>query len=86
MSVLDQLYNLEIEFHRMFRAEGVDAHEAAAVHLSYALQNNYEPLLKRIGAVDSAELMGAAERMMRKGDPRDVQAAFQSLQRIIRVA
>jgi hypothetical protein len=86
MSVLDRLYRLEIEFHRLFRAEGVNALEAASVHTSYALQNNYEPLLRTVGIVDPSELAKAAERMMGMGDPRDVQAAFHSLRRFIRVA
>jgi hypothetical protein len=32
MSVLDRLYRLEIGFHRLFRAEGVNAVEAASIH------------------------------------------------------
>ena len=51
MSVIDRLYRLEIEFHRLFRAEGVNAVEVAGVHTSYALQSNYEPLLRTIGVV-----------------------------------
>jgi hypothetical protein len=74
MSVLDRLYRLEIEFHRLFLAEGVDAVEAAGIHTSYALQNHYEPLLRAI------------ERMMGMGDPRDVQAASHSLRQLITVA
>ena len=83
MSVLDRLYSLEIEFHRLFRS--VNALEVASVHTSYALQNNYEPLLRTVGAIDRAELARAAERMMGMGDPRDVRAAFRSLQEILRV-
>jgi hypothetical protein len=85
MSVLDRLYRLEIEFHRLFRAEGVNAYEAASVHTSYALQNNYEPLLQTIGSVDPADLARATERMMGMGDPRDVRAAYHSLHQIIKV-
>jgi hypothetical protein len=86
MSVLDRLYRLEIEFHRLFRAEGVHAVEAAGIHTSFALQNGYEPLLRTIGIVAPADLAGATERMMGMGDPRDVQAAYHSLRRLIRVA
>jgi hypothetical protein len=34
MSVLDRLYRLEIEFHRLFRAKGVSAVKAAGIHTS----------------------------------------------------
>ena len=86
MSVLDRLFRLEIEFHRLFRSEGVNALEAAGIHTSYALQNHYEPLLRTIGVVTPSDLAGAAERLMGMGDPRDVQAAYHSLHRLIRVA
>ena len=86
MSILDRLYRLEIEFHRLFRAEGINAMEAASIHTSYALQNHYEPLLRTIGVVAPSDLAGATERMMGMGDPRDVQAAYHSLRRLIRLA
>ena len=60
--------------------------EAAGIHTSYALQNNYEPLLHTIGVVAPSELAAATERMTGMGDPRDVQAAYHSLRRLIRVA
>ena len=86
MSVLDRLYRLEIEFHRLFRADGINALEAASVHTSYAIQNQYEPLLRMIGVVARSDLAGATERMMGMGDPRDVQAAYHSLHQFLRVA
>ena len=86
MSILERLYSLEIEFHRLFRAEAISAVEAASVHTSYALQNNYEPLLRMIGTVDPSDLAEAAERMMGMSDPRDVQDAFHSLRQLIKVA
>ena len=86
MSILDRLFSLEIEFYRLFRAEGIHAFEAAGVHTSYALQNQYEPLLRTVGVVDPSELARATERMMGMGDPRDVQAAFHSLRQFINVA
>ena len=60
--------------------------EAAGIHTSYALQNHYEPLLRMLGAIEPSDLAKATERMMGMGDPRDVQAAFHSLRRLIRVA
>lgn len=86
MSVLDRLYRLEIEFHRIFRAEGVAAEEAAGVHTSYALQNNYEPMLRTLGIIAPGDLAVATERMLAAGDPRDVQAAYRTLNRLVRVA
>ena len=86
MSVLDRLDRLEIEFHRLFRTDGVHAMEAAGIHTSYALQNNDEPLLRTIGVVAPSDLAGATERMMGMGDPRDVRAAYHSLRLLIRVA
>ena len=82
MSALDRLYRLEIEFHRLFRAEGVNAVEAAGIHTSYALQNHYEPLLRTVGVMNPSDLARATERMMGMGDPRDVQAAYHSLRRL----
>jgi hypothetical protein len=86
MSVLERLYGLEIEFYRRFRVETIDAMEAAAVHTSYALQHGYEPLLRTIGTVDSSALTKAKERLMGTSDPRDVQAAYRSLENLIVVA
>jgi hypothetical protein len=86
MSILDRLYHLEIEFHRLFRAEGINPFEAASVHTSYALQNQYESMLRTMVLVDQSELAKVAERMMGMGDPRDVQAAFHSLRQFISVA
>jgi len=83
MSVLDRLYSLEVEFHRLFRAEGIHAMEAAGIHTSYALQNNYEQLLRLVGVIDPAALAEAADRMIGMGDPRDVQAALHSLRQFV---
>lgn len=83
MSILDRLYTLEIEFHRRFRLEAINALEAWGIHTSYVLQNGYEPLLRTVGVVDTAELVRAKERMATLGDPRDVQAAFDSLRHLI---
>jgi hypothetical protein len=52
MSILDRLYTLEIEFHRLFRSECINAIEAACIHTSYALQNQYEALLRTVGLLD----------------------------------
>jgi hypothetical protein len=83
MSILDRLYTLEIEFHRRFRLEAINAMEAESIHTSYALQNGYEPLLRTVGTVDPATLLQAKDRMVAVSDPRDVQAAFNSLRHLI---
>lgn len=83
MTVLDQLYQLEIEFHRCFRAQAVDAMEAWSIHTSYALQHGYEPLLRSLGGVGPAELIEARERLVTTSDPRDVHAAFHSLRHLV---
>jgi hypothetical protein len=85
-SGLDRLYRLEIESHRRFRADGVNAAEAAGVHTSYALQNHDEPLLRTIGVVNPADLVRATEQMTGMGDPRDVQAAYHPIRQLVRVA
>jgi hypothetical protein len=74
---------LEVEFHRQFRTADTHPVEALSIHTSYALQQGYEPLLRTIGPVDSAELSIAKDRMIGLSDPRDVLAAFDSLRRLI---
>ncbi len=86
MTALDRLYSLEIEFHRLFRAEAIGPVDAAGIHTSYALQNHYESLLRMLGAIKPSDLAEASERMMGRCDPRDVRAASHSLRQIIRVA
>lgn len=83
MTVLDHLYSLEIEFHRRFREEAINAVEAWNIHTSYALQHGYEPLLLTIGTVDSAALATAKDRIIGMSDPRNVQAAFHFLRQLV---
>jgi hypothetical protein len=83
MSVLERLYRLEIEFYRLFRVEAINAMEAASAHTSYALQHGYEPLLRTVGSVDSSSLTDTRDKLLGMGDPRDVQAAYHSLQNLV---
>ena len=47
MFILDRLFSLEIGFHRLFRAEGLHAAEAAGIHTSYAATpTDYERAFK----------------------------------------
>ncbi|AGA31701.1 hypothetical protein [Singulisphaera acidiphila] len=51
MPPLEQLFTLEIEFHRRLRMDAPGVPDATALHTSYALQSGYEPLLRGIGRV-----------------------------------
>ena len=66
MSPLEQLFVLEIEFHRKLRQEAPGTADAAALHTSYALQCGYEPLLRIIGRVTAQDLDRLAHRFMRR--------------------
>jgi hypothetical protein len=79
MAPLEQLFTLEIEFHRKLRCDAPGTHPTAALHTSYALQCGYEPLLKRIGRVTAQDI----ERHALAGDARDVLAARDSLIRLL---
>ena len=83
MSVIEKLYSLEIEFHRLFRLQGANPAEAWAVHTSYALQNGYEVLLRTAGAVDDQTLILVKDRVAQGRHPHDVAAAYQSLRQLV---
>jgi hypothetical protein len=42
MSPLEQLFALEVEFHRRLRTEAPGTDDAATIHTSFALQSAYE--------------------------------------------
>lgn len=79
MAPLEQLFALEIEFHRRLRCDAPDTQDATALHTSYALQSGYEPLLKRLGPVTPRDIDRMGQRLSLAGDPRDVLAAHDSL-------
>lgn len=83
MRPLEQLFRLEIEFHRRLRREAPDAPDPASLHTSYALQAGYEPLLKGMGRVAARDVDQLAERLAAAGDPRDVGAARDALVRLL---
>ena len=83
MSVLEQLYRLEIEFHRMYRLVASHPSEASSAHTSYALQHGYEPLLRSVGRVVPAALSESGGRMAAACDPRDAIAAYHSLRQLM---
>jgi hypothetical protein len=83
MTTLEQLFSLEIEFHRRLRSEAPGTVDSTALHTSYALQSGYEPLLQRIGRVSARDLDQLANRFLLVGDSRDVLAARDSLTRLL---
>ena len=46
MSPLEQLFRLEIEFHRCLRTLAPGTGDASSVHASYALQSGYDQLIR----------------------------------------
>jgi hypothetical protein len=80
---LEQLFALEIEFHRKLRTEAPGTADASALHTSYALQSGYEPLLRGIGRVTAQDIRRLADRFSLAGDARDVLAARDALTQML---
>ena len=83
MAPLDQLFALEIEFHRKLRCDAPGTQDATALHTSYALQAGYERLLRRLGRVTAQDLQRAGDRHALAGDVRDVLAARDALTQML---
>src|SRR4051794_26564606 len=83
MAPLDQLFALEIEFHRKLRCDAPGTHDAAALHTSYALQAGYERLLGSVGPVTPQDIERLSQRLSLAGDDRNVLAARDSLIRLL---
>jgi len=83
MSPLEQLFALEIEFHRRLRTEAPGTGDAATIHTSYALQSGYEQLLKRVGRVTGPDIEAVRERLCLAGDARDVLSARDSVMKML---
>ncbi len=83
MSPLEQLFALEVEFHRRLRTEAPGAGDAAAIHTSYALQSGYEQILKRVDSVTEPEVAAVRERLLMAGDARDALKARDSVRGIL---
>jgi hypothetical protein len=79
MAPLEQLFALELEFHRRMRQVAVSADDGVAVHTSFALQCGYESLLRAIGRVTIGDVEQVAVRYTPAGDARDVVRARDSL-------
>jgi hypothetical protein len=80
MTPLEQLFALEVEFHRKLRCEATGTHDVAALHASYASQAGYQELITQLGGNVSFQTI---ERLRAKhglaGDVRDLLAARDSL-------
>ncbi len=83
MSPLEQLFRLEIEFHRGLRTAAAGTAEANGLHTSYALQAGYERLIPAAGAVTPREVELLRERLTLAGDTRDILAARDSLKQLL---
>jgi hypothetical protein len=79
MSPLEQLFRLEIEFHRRLRTDAPVTGDARSLRTSYALQTGYEPLIRSVGPVSADHLDRLYARLILAGDTRDVLAARDSL-------
>jgi hypothetical protein len=79
MAPLEQLFALELDFHRRMRQVAVSADDGVALHTSFALQSGYEPLLRALGRVTIGDVERVAVRYNRSGDVRDVVRARDSL-------
>jgi hypothetical protein len=83
MPPLERLFRLEIEFHRRLRTQAPGTADTSALHTSYALQAGYEPLIGAVGSVTARDLDRLRARLAPVGDPRDVLAARDSLERLL---
>jgi hypothetical protein len=82
MPPLEQLFRLEIDFHRTLRTQAPGTADAHAVHTSYALEFGYDPLIRSVGHVTGRDLTLMKERMALAGDTRDVLAACNTLKQL----
>ncbi len=84
MEPLEELFAMEVEYHRRLRCKAPGA-DATSLHTSYALQSGYEPLLHGIGPVSPRDIERLADRFILTGDARDVLSARDSLARLLSV-
>ncbi len=85
MTALEQLFVLELEFHRRLRTEVPSTLDVEGLHTSYALQSGYEGLLGSIARVSAREVEILRERFTVAGDVRDVLSARDSVIRLLGV-
>ena len=83
MTPLEQLFALEVEFYRRLRMDAGGTVDASSPHTSYALQAGYEGLIPAVGVVSVRDIDKLRERLVLRGDPRDVLRARDSMIRIL---
>jgi hypothetical protein len=80
MTSLEQLFALEVEFHRRLRCEAAGKQDVAALHAAYAQKSGYKPLIAQLSGCttfDDIERLRAKHDIA--GDVRDVLAARDSV-------
>jgi len=85
MSPLEQLFCLEVIYHRKLRALAPGTVDTLGLHTSYALQSGYEPLIRAIGTASIREIDQVLERFVLVGDARDLLAASDSLKHMLSI-
>jgi hypothetical protein len=83
MSPLEQLFRLEIEFHRRLRCDTFDTGDDTGLHTSYATQSGYEQLLRHLGSVTEHDVERLSKRLALSSDPRDLLAARDSVKQLL---
>jgi hypothetical protein len=83
VSPLEQLFRLEIDFHRRLRTQAPGTSDAASLHTSYALQFGYDRLIRSLGPVTNRDVETLRERLAMAGDTRDLLAARDSVRRLL---
>ena len=86
MLPLENLFRLEIEFHRRLRRLAPGTADTGGLHTSYALQAGYEQIIATIGPVTFRNVETLRERLTLAGDPRDILAARDSLAQLLGIA
>jgi hypothetical protein len=68
MSPLEQLFRLEIDFHRRLRTQAPGTADTASLDTSFAMQASYEQLIRLIGPITARDLATLHERLNLAGD------------------
>ena len=83
MTPLEELFGLEIEFHRRLRTQAPGTVDATALHTCYALQSGYEPLIRAAGHITADDIELIRQRQALVADLRDLLAARDSLRQLL---
>src|SRR5262245_23857332 len=86
MTAVEELFALEIEFHRKLRMSDPRPTDVSSLHTSYALQAGYEQLIRDAGDVTGVRLRMIRESLLLTHDARDVFVANDSLKRMLRIS